>query len=251
MLLPDCRGARAQRPCGLKRWAWGALPLIAGLLTTAVVAAEEFESVANLQRRVRTFLRDLADADRHGDTQIVINPIDERLRLRRCDHDPIAELAPGAKPDGNTTVNVRCEEPVRWSVFVPARVERYDAVIVVVRPLGRDQVIQSEDVRLERRKLSELAGGYVTDPESVIGWQAKRALVPGQVINGSLIKPRLLIRRGETVTLISQTSGVRVSALGEALEDGIAGQRIRVRNRSSKRVVDGIVEAPGIVRVPL
>jgi flagella basal body P-ring formation protein FlgA len=38
---------------------------------------------------------------------------------------------------------------------------------------------------------------------------------------------------------------------GKALADGVAGQRVQVRNLSSRRVVEGTVVAPGLIRVSL
>jgi flagella basal body P-ring formation protein FlgA len=38
---------------------------------------------------------------------------------------------------------------------------------------------------------------------------------------------------------------------GTALEDASVGETIKVKNSSSQRVVEGVVEAPGIVKVTM
>jgi flagella basal body P-ring formation protein FlgA len=59
------------------------------------------------------------------------------------------------------------------------------------------------------------------------------------------------VRRGQTVVVISGSPGFEVRATGEALNDGQSGDRIQVRNRQSRRILEGQVEASGVVRVPL
>ena len=119
----------------------------------------------------------------------------------------------------------------------------------MARTLSRHQVIQPGDVRLERMESSNLGHGYFDDTAAVIGQQAKRALSPDQVLRDSYVVQRKLVERGQQVTLFSVRPGLTVRMKGEALEDGAAGQRIRVRNRSSKRIVEGYVEPSGAIRI--
>ena len=57
-----------------------------------------------------------------------------------------------------------------------------------------------------------------------------------------------LIERGALVTLVSGGGSVSVRSEGVALEGGRLNQRVRVRSPSG-RVVEGVVEASGEVRV--
>ena len=38
---------------------------------------------------------------------------------------------------------------------------------------------------------------------------------------------------------------------GMALSDGSLGQKVRVKNLSSKRIVEGVVDGPGVVKVTM
>lgn len=218
-------------------------------LVSTTAAGSEIEPLERILETARTFLTDALATDGRVETRIEIGRLDNRLRLNRCAHPPTAQLAPGARAEKSTTVNVRCSEPAPWSIFVPVRVERYADVVVATRAISRQQVIQPGDVRFERLETSQLATGYVDDMASVIGLQARRALTPGQVVSGSHVAPRQLVTRGQQVTLFSGRPGLSVRMTGEALEDGAAGQRIRVRNRSSGRIVEGHVDPSGAVRV--
>ncbi len=57
------------------------------------------------------------------------------------------------------------------------------------------------------------------------------------------------VRRGETVSLIYAAPGMQLAARARALEDGAAGQTIRLINLQSNRTIDAVVTGPGAARV--
>jgi flagellar basal body P-ring formation protein FlgA len=230
-----------------------ALSLTCLALALAVSAARgaETEPLERILQTARTFLAQGLTASPEVETRVEVGQLDSRLRLARCAEPPTAQWAPGAKTSGNTTVNVRCAAPVTWSIFVPVAIERHGDVLVVARELARAQVVGQADVQVEKRDLSQLTGGYLTDPGLVVGLTAKRRLMPGQVLTNAQVTPRRLVERGQEVMLYVAKPGLRVRMAGEALESGAEGERIRVRNRSSKRIVEGYIEPSGAVRVAL
>ncbi|NKN33182.1 flagellar basal body P-ring formation chaperone FlgA [Marichromatium bheemlicum] len=228
-----------------------ALIVLLAAVSVAPAYADEVESIERLRDTVATYLSAITQRSGTDEVEVEVGQLDARLRLARCARTPSASLAPGARTVGATTVNLRCTEPVPWSIFVPARVERYAQVLVVARPITRQQRLQAKDLRRERQALSSLSGGYFKELDAVIGMEARRALTPGQVLTSAHVAPRKLVERGQLVTIYSGSGGLMVRMSGEALEDGTAGQRIRVRNRSSRRIVEGYVEPSGHIHVPL
>ena len=57
------------------------------------------------------------------------------------------------------------------------------------------------------------------------------------------------VRRGQPVALVAGGAGFEVRMAGRALADAAAGETVRVENLSSRRVLSGVVAAPGEVRV--
>jgi len=241
------RRANRQPPIRTRRLAY--MLLIVGLYQPAL--ASDLESVERLLSTARAFAADSAGTADGQEIQIEIGQLDSRLQLARCAHPPTAQFAPGARTEGHTTINVRCSAPVSWSLFVPARIERHLAVLVLARPIARGQVIRPEDVRLERQAVAGLTNGYFTETAAVVGMAARRRLTPGQVVTSAHIAQYRIIERGQEVTLFSERPGLTVRMKGIALEDGAEGERIRVRNSASKRIVEGYVEPSGAVRVAL
>jgi flagella basal body P-ring formation protein FlgA len=59
----------------------------------------------------------------------------------------------------------------------------------------------------------------------------------------------VLVKAHDSVRLVAAVGNLRVTALGEALQDGRSGQTIRVRNVDSGRVVSGHIVGPSVVEV--
>jgi flagella basal body P-ring formation protein FlgA len=77
----------------------------------------------------------------------------------------------------------------------------------------------------------------------------RRARPVGSVLALSDLQPDPLIRRGSQVELLARLDGIEVRSSGRALGDGGAGERVRVQNETSMKVVEGIVDGENRVRV--
>src|SRR5262249_11799923 len=73
----------------------------------------------------------------------------------------------------------------------------------------------------------------------------------GGVVLERHLKPRTVVRRGQVAEAVVRDGGMAISLKVEVLEDGSAGQQIRVRNLQSKREFRGKVENEGTIAVSL
>jgi flagellar basal body P-ring formation protein FlgA len=188
----------------------------------------------------------------HGDGfEVSVSPgrLDPRLRLRRCEDGLHAFLGPGSRMAGNTTVGLRCAGPVAWTLYVPVRISVHGQVLVLTRPLPRGTLIDESQVRLERHDVGSLSGGYLSDIEAARHMVLRRALPAGTVLTPQMVEPPRLVQRGQRVTLMAENPTVTVRVAGEALGDGALGDRVQVRNLTSRRVVEGTVLSHGVVGV--
>lgn len=248
------RQAREPSPVHERRGWIRSLLLSLALCALALPPAalgSEVESHGNILKAARAFLTEQA-RQHHGDSlevRVVPGRLDSRLRLRACDTPLEAHLPPGGRLIGGTTVGVRCPGPSPWSLYVPMQVNVRGEVVIINRSLPRGTVLSSGDLRLERRELNSLHSGYLVDPERAKDMVLRRALSGGTVLTPHMVEPQRLVHRGERVTLISENSVVTVRMAGEAMADGSYGDRVRVRNLSSRRVVEGRVLSAGVVGV--
>ncbi len=214
------------------------------------LADDQRQSLDSIRHAVKTFI-----AEQHvvvgEDTQIQISRLDSRLRLAACE-SPLNAFAPHANNrPGNMTVGVRCEGERPWTVYVPVRIDSYIEVLTLTTAVTRGTVLKESDLRPIRRNLATLPQGYFTDPVDVIGREARRSLRAGDIISPNAIAEPHLVNRGQEVWLTAEGGGISVSAKAEAMQDGAQGDRIQVRNLSSRRVIEAEVIGPQQVRTAL
>lgn len=175
--------------------------------------------------------------------------LDSRLRLAQCEAPLETFLPPGGRTLGNTTVGVRCSIPKPWTLYVPVTVNLYKQVVVAADALPRGTILQRDQVKAARRNLAKLPQGYFIDPERLVGMKLKRNVAGGLPLSPTMVAAPQVIKRGQRVTLVANTGSVAVTMSGKALANGAAGERIRVKNLSSKRIIEGLVTSSGEVIV--
>ncbi len=186
-----------------------------------------------------------------GERSVEADALDPRLHLAACDM-PLEAFAPPGGPRGaNATVGVRCASPQPWKIYVSVRVSSRDRVLVAARPLARDAVITTADLVPVERNVDLLSQGYVSDASELAGKRLRRPVAVGAVLTPAMLADVPLIARGQQVTLEAGADTLNIRMAGEALDEAALGQRIRVRNLSSARVVEGVVRSAQVVEVLL
>ena len=177
--------------------------------------------------------------------------LDPRLQLVRCTVALDPYLRPGTIVSGRTIVGVRCAGSRPWKVYVPVYVAVMESVLITGKSMPRGHLIQPDDIEISTRDVSGLVGGYLSQANDILGQRMKRAVARGVVITPSLLQAEVLIRRGQSVTLIVHNEALDIKMSGKALMDGTANQRIKVENIGSGRVVEGLVRSAEQVEVPV
>jgi flagellar basal body P-ring formation protein FlgA len=199
--------------------------------------------------RAIALVRALPDAD-GARLDVEALPFDARTNVTACGSELLAELVGKRLAGARATVRVRCTDAANpWSVAVALRVALYRPVLVARHPLVRGDVVDADTTTLAERDVLQLGYGHLDDPARYRGSRIVRPVAEGAALAPTTVAARLLVERGATVTLLARTDAVDVRATGIAVEDGSAGVRVRVRNVSSGRVVDGVVDGPGVVLI--
>jgi flagella basal body P-ring formation protein FlgA len=211
---------------------------------------EDLQPHEAIRAAAREFLLRQARPDT-GDLAVQVERPDTRLRLSRCDRPLETFLPPSRKTTGRVTVGVRCTGSHPWSMYLPARVQRFDSVVTVKRDLRRGDPIRAGDLRRERRDLTQLARGYILDPKRVIGKVLKRSVRRGQPLNPALLDTPRAVRRGGIVDIVADIGGVQARMQGKALEHGSLGERIRIENAGTKKELEARIISAGTVQVDI
>ncbi|WP_298187727.1 flagellar basal body P-ring formation chaperone FlgA [uncultured Pseudomonas sp.] len=244
-----------RRPLPLRRYWLAVVPALLALChsTLATADATRPEQLIGagevfLEQAVSDYLKRSNIAGRH---EIEINRLDPRLRLPLCGQPLTTTLESPAEPIGRVTLRVRCDGDAPWTVFVPGQVRLYREVVIVSRPLKRNNLVTDMDIVLAERDVGLLNQGYLTALQQAIGKKLTRPLLPDQVLAPSHVQIAEAIRKGEQVVISARSGGISVRMPGEALSDGTVGRQISVRNQRSNRVIRARVVGPGQVEVAM
>jgi len=172
------------------------------------------------------------------------------LRLRRLSRSSGAG-APAwtVTPEGGAArlgpISVRLEARRKGAVVqrltVQGTVTATRLVPVAARNIGRYQRITAADLVLERRQVADAAVAALRT-DDLIGRRATRAVRKGTVMAPGLVSEVPLVRRGDVVTVIARSPAIQIKTVAVALEEGAAGQAVRVRNMDTKQVFVATVE---------
>lgn len=204
------------------------------LMPFAFVRAGDFQPVEEIVAA--------AVASRAGQPGLRVEAaVDSGMRLPRC-HEPLSAVS-GA----GDTVEVACPS-AGWRLYVPLKLQRLQQVYVLRRPLAAGVPIADDAVSIETRDVTRIPGGVLAVGE-LAGQTARRSLLAGAVLTVADTQSVRLLRRGDPVVLVSRLGGIEVRASGKALAAAGLNERVAVENASSRRIVQGVLQANGEVLV--
>ena len=122
-------------------------------------------------------------------------------------------------------------------------------IIVPARPLARGEVLDESDLEPMDVPAKRAPAGAITRYADIVGMALKRPLTAGSPIRaGDLEAPRL-VERGGLVTINYEVAGLRITAIGKALEAGAKNDVVAIENLKSERTVRAIITARNTVSV--
>jgi flagella basal body P-ring formation protein FlgA len=138
-------------------------------------------------------------------------------------------------------VNVLIEGKSVARFLATAIVDDWREVPVLNKTLERGMLISPSDVELVRLNLFKQPVDIVSQVQSVVGKRLKSRVRAGGPIRESFIDIPPTIVQGKRITMRYASGGLVATATGKAMEDGLRGERIRVKNDSSNKIVRGFI----------
>lgn len=124
---------------------------------------------------------------------------------------------------------------------VRAAVDIYRPAVTVVKKVDKGEKFSTENVALVRTPSSKMVNGSFRQLSYVLGRSASMPLVPGTVIRVNELFDPPAISHGQVVEGLVERGNVELSVQVRAIEDGKAGDLIRVENTDSHKVLRGKV----------
>ena len=124
----------------------------------------------------------------------------------------------------------------------PMGAKIWKEIYVAQSNLTRGQALRDAEVGLEKRDIVNNRD-YLTSLPLEDPYVEFRENVPaGTQVTARNLRLRAIIKRGRLVDAVAKDDALTISVKAEALEDGVPGQMVRVRNIRSKREFKGKVQ---------
>lgn len=141
------------------------------------------------------------------------------------------------------------ERFAEWQAVLQARVWR--DVLVARATLKRGQALMGTDLAIERRDILALREPLEVAAQYDDALELTEIVSPGSPLTARSVRTRPLVARGRIVDAVIKDGALNISLKVEVLEDGVAGQMVRVRNPISRRELSGKVINEQTVQLPL
>lgn len=201
---------------------------------------------ATIQSAIAEYLRVQTSA-LPGRATFSAGAVDPRLALAACGALEVF-TPPGARLWGNTSVGVRCGAPTPWSIYVAVKVQVTGSYVATARALPAGQALSQGDLALMQGDLTQMPASVVTEMAQALGKTLSSPLAPGQAVRADLLRTPNAVLQGQSVKVVSEGQGFRVSADGKAVTNAGVGQVAQVRMNSGQ-TVSGIARADGSVEI--
>lgn len=233
--------------------------LFASVAVTLLAPAQAQTSSANtdsaevydhkrIAKVAEAFIMEQVTAPAGGEVKVEAGGIDARMVARHCAAPASVNLANNANLDRFSTVEISCATGAPWRTYVPVRIYMYEPVVAATRALSPGDMLTERDMKIRMVDTHMVRSGLYSDISKLVGARIKRRVAANDPI---IERNTCLVCEGETVTIVASQQGMRVSARGVALNDGLLGESVAVRNQRSNREVRAIVAALNEVNVNL
>lgn len=122
-------------------------------------------------------------------------------------------------------------------------------VRVARRDLPAGSVIAESDFDSKQEDVTEVVQEVLQANEFEAGARTKKSIRKGQILMRDQLSPQGMVLRGDSVKLLLSDGGLQIETRAIAEQDGVIGQRVKIRPETSVAAVTGLIVGPGVVRV--
>ncbi|MBN1212275.1 MAG: flagellar basal body P-ring formation protein FlgA [candidate division Zixibacteria bacterium] len=172
---------------------------------------------------------------------------DEITEPFELEFEPLSQKA----PLGLFTVNVSVSRDgaVVDRGQVRFEIRKFAEVLVTTGKIKRHEILTEDKMTLKMMDITSLPEQPVNSLVTVNGYRSKRNLSTGRIVTLSAVEPVPDIEVGREVSIICANGLFSVRTSGKALQDGWAGDYVKVKNENSGKIVLARVVDEGAVVV--
>lgn len=224
------------------------LLLAAAWMLPSVAGAQAAEPLqARIEQAARAWLGTRLEAMDARGARIAVALLPAARRMPDCAQPPTLEIGevPAGERFDRLQVLARCPATGGEARFV-VRASALASGLVARTAVAAGQPLAAAAVETAEQDLAAVPD-LLLSVDQLQGQTSRRGLRPGQPVRRSALQGASAVARGQPVRIVGGGPGFQVAVAGTALEDGAAGDSVRVRNASTGKSARARVLGPGLV----
>jgi flagella basal body P-ring formation protein FlgA len=134
-------------------------------------------------------------------------------------------------------VDVKSGGETLQSGQVRLKIRKYADVLVLLDKIHRSETITAEQFARQRMEITTLRERPLVDAFELSGKRARRNLKRGSILTARDLEPIPDVEHGRDVAIVYSDGLCRIATAGRALQSGLAGDYIKVKNKSSGKII--------------
>jgi flagellar basal body P-ring formation protein FlgA len=221
--------------------------LVTVLTTMSSVWAQDYHSLTDISETASNYVIKKMPKE-YTLESLTTGRLDSRIKLKKCQQTLIPFVSGNFRVNRNLTIGVKCSQP-EWKFYVPIKAHITTEVVVANTTILRGEYISEDKLSLIKLKVNNQQSQYFRSFNDIVGKLAKRTIRADKPIKASQLQIRYLVKRKQQVIIIARNENLMVKMNGIALDNGRSNERVKVRNINSKKIIEGVVSAEGVVTV--
>lgn len=164
---------------------------------------------------------------------IHITSIDPRVNIKPCFSELSANI-PEFHNGRNVNIEINCSDSTPWRLYIPSKISIMAPIIVALSPIDKGSVLTSDNIGLKYVDEKRIRGERMTDSKILIGAKSKRSLSMGTAITRKNI---CLVCKGDIVTIEAKSTSLSIKTDGISMSNGHIGDKVKVKNERSGKIV--------------
>lgn len=112
-------------------------------------------------------------------------------------------------------------------------------IYVPSKNILKGEIISPEALKVLTVRMNRVKPNFLIEKEQLVNKEAKKVLKEGKIVLDREVGSKVLIKKGDIVTVVYKTNMMQITAKVEALGGGSKGDKIEMLNPKSKKVLYG------------
>jgi len=120
---------------------------------------------------------------------------------------------------------------------IRVKIDHYASVLIATDRIGRHKPLTPENSKIERMEITSLTAEPLTSDEGLAGLWTKRDIRKDQILSSNSVEKIPTVLSGQGVSILYKSTALEISSKGIAMESGYAGDKIRIKNEHSNKIL--------------